>query len=206
MSTILDTLSFLNMLSRWSWFFGCLCLPVCCVGMSCFVMQGTIISSCEIIISTVINIYGGKKICKALGRLVRIDHAIFCNAVGSVNAGCDARIINAKVTQIDVIAYKHPRIGKIFEEYKIVAGVSQPSPQTSEYYNRIWDQYTTNKGNYKIVVYGLVEYVFMMNSPRDIVFDDDRALSCAENFTKMNALNFECMSYKDEVMGLIDKL
>lgn len=166
---------------------GWLCLPFCCVGYVCLApgyICDTLSDNCK----KLIELYGGSARLQILAQKIAKELEIFRDAVTLANTVVQPSVIRPDITIIDVIADMNPRIGPIIRND--ISLILFPNNNNS-YSTEIWKNYQNDGGNYHVIVYGLIEYLFTVYPPDSIFVD-----SYINKALKDSSLRTEMLSHK----------
>lgn len=140
--------------------------------------------------------YYGKANLNRLGDLVQAEQEIFKMAVNTVNHKVNPDVIDINLTLLDVIITMNPTTGRIIQQAKSIYMRFNDSmkPTTQNYHNLVWDEYIKLGGNYRVIVYGLIEYMCQIMEPTSISVCD-----IITNFNQRGPLRNECTLYKSGI-------
>ena len=144
--------AFLTKLSGW------LCVPFCCIGCACLLVAeipAKFVEQCN----ALIDFYDGEKRLGVLAVKIKKEQSLFREAVTQANSVISPELIDPNITLFDVIRDMNPRINSLCMK-DIYFGISKIKNLT--YSQEIWRTYQQNGGNYHVVMYGIIEYMFMV--------------------------------------------
>lgn len=171
---------------------GITCMPFCCTGIACMSVAAQIAPIADAL-SDVVHFYGGEKNLQRIANLIHHELDIFMRAVNSVNTTVDARIINVNMTLLDVIITHVTKTGSIIEQSQSSTGRTLAMFKNIHpaYKQSVWDIYNSMGGNYKVIVYGLLEYLSQMYDPTS-----NAVMSVVYNFNQNGPLRNEVAIHK----------
>lgn len=167
---------------------GISCIPFCCTGIGCISIAAQLAPVTEAL-EDVVHFYGGEaNVQRLAGKIIHEQH-IFARAVNSVNATISPELINTKLTLLDCIIANVPRTGRIIDEAQFLT--SRLRTSSSQHGSAVWDIYLSMGGDYKVVVYGLIEYLSQNYDPTS-----QTVLHVVNQLNKNSPLRNECQLHK----------
>ena len=164
-------------------------MSVCCTGIACITVAATLAPIADALADAV-HFYGGEENLKRVANMVYHEQDIFTRAVNAVNSTISPKLIQVNLTLLDIIIANVPRTGSILEQSMSVTMRLFKSAK-QEYCKAVWDMYVSMGGNYKVIVYGLIEYMCQIYEPTC-----DNVIRVVDNFNKNGPLRNECTNHK----------
>lgn len=192
-SAIVSALHTINRQVRLLKVAGWCCIPMFCMGAACLVVASTV-DHFRALFRSAIAFYGGEKNLQVLTDKIHAELIIFRNAVTIVNAVARTETIKADVSLLDVIYHAHPRIKSIMQpgtSALLVMSLFNTGIHDS-YFDEIWKTYTSMGGNYRVIVYGILEYICMTYEPTCTIAEAYFEKILAAN----SAARVECLAHK----------
>lgn len=152
---------------------GYFCLPCCCLGVSCLTL-GEVPKSFLAQYDLLIKMYGGEKKCLEIASKVSRELTLFRTAVTQINNTIDPSLIQTDITLLDVIYANHPRINalRVKSHFNWSSYNSKIHGNTNAYPTEIYNLYLSMGGDYKVVIYGLIEYLCHLYDPTSTIVLD----------------------------------
>jgi hypothetical protein len=171
---------------------GVTCMPICCTGIVCLTM-GSELGWIAEALADVVNFYGGEQNVKRIAAMVEHEQNIFMRAFNNVNTTISPQLIDVNLTLLDIIICNVPKTGSIIEQSQSITKrtLSLFKTPNQEYKKAVWDMYTSMGGNYRPVVYGLIEYLCQMHDPTSNV-----VMYVVDQFNHHGPLRNECALHK----------
>ena len=197
MSIIVKTSFILQKRLFWLKFWGVLCMPLCCIGLSCVMIREVILNFGPKF-KKIIAIYGGETNLEILTERIKRELRLFNESVRFANLVVDATCINQNITITDVIFYMFPEVKKNLsidsnQIYIENEAYSKNEDRQRMYNEQIWERYMKLGGCYHVIVYGYIEYMCMNTDPLstniEIIID---------KFLTDSKLSTECLSHKSD--------
>ena len=166
---------------------GWFCVPFFCLGCLCLA-PGYICASFAENCKKLIELYDGRVRLNILAQKIKKEQELFRDAVTQANAVVQPSLIRPNVSLLDVISDMNPRIGPIIRS-DITSIIF--APKDKSYSAEIWKNYQNAGGNFHVIVYGLIEYLFTVYPPDCTLVD-----SYVKKALQDSSLRTEMMSHK----------
>ena len=166
----------------WTWM-GC-----CCIGLACCipaVATDAVISE----LRSVVAFYTPDRLHK-LAELIGAQQRLFIQACTRVNARIPGNSIFPSITLMDAICAADSNIGAIVEDTRRTRIFQEPAEKT-QYKMDVYNEYAGMGGNTAVVLYGLPEYMALINDPTC-----DMMISYYKKIISASQLNTLVMSNK----------
>lgn len=167
---------------------GVSCMPFCCVGIACLSI-GAQLAPVADALEDVVNFYEGQSNVRRLATKVYHEKNIFMKALNSVNATISPNLININLTLLDCIISNIPKTGRILNEAQYT--MNRFKSFNSEHNKAVWDMYQSMGGDYKVIVYGLIEYLCQIYDPTS-----QAVMHVVKQLNENSPLRFECQLHK----------
>jgi hypothetical protein len=163
-------------------------MPFCCVGIACLSI-GAQLAPVADALEDVVNFYEGQSNVRRLATKVYYEKNIFMKALNSVNATISPNLININLTLLDCIISNIPKTGRILNEAQYT--MNRFKSFNSEHNKAVWDMYQSMGGDYKVIVYGLIEYLCQIYDPTS-----QAVMHVVKQLNENSPLRFECQLHK----------
>lgn len=191
MSVIVKTSLVLQKQLFWLKFWAVLCMPLCCIGLSCIMIRDMVLNFAPKF-KKIIAIYGGEDNLEILSEKIKREIVLFTEAVKFANVVVDATCINQNIKIIDVIFYMFP---KIKNNLSVDSNQLYNEDRQTIYNEQIWERYLKLGGCYHVIVYGYIEYICMTTEPLILSTSVELIIN---KFITNSKLSSECLSHKND--------